>query len=632
MASVLEAALFGLYERTLGRAAIGAFLLVVVLGAVAGTTYALGSPAIDRVVVTTLISVVAVVGVGVFSGNGGILNFGSTAFVAIGAYAAGIATTSALIKERTLTGLPGVVARLELSFWPAILAAALVALLCTLAISIVLARLRGAGAAIGTLAWLIIVHVLLNGARSVTRGSQTFYGVPPLIGLASAFAIAAIAILAARLYRESRFGLRLRASRDDELAAEALGVNLVRERYWGLALSGTILGVAGGMSAFSLGAFSPRQFYLVLAFTYLAMLIVGGAATVTGAVAGTILVTLLTEATRRFEGGVSVLGLQLPSLFGLTQVALGIVLMLAIFWRPRGIFGRHELDELVLSRWVQPPAQAPAPAIGTSELPVPSTRKGVEVAGVSKRFGGVQALDDIHLTVEPGEILGLIGPNGSGKTTLVNVISGLIKPEAGSVVIGDRSVDRLATHNITTQGLSRTFQNIRLFTELSVLENTCVGELGAHTKGPYRDGRQRARALLGALEIQDLANRRSGGLSFAEQRRVELARALAARPSVLLLDEPAAGMNDIETSALTDLLLAIHAKTGVTMLVIEHDLSLVMRLCHRVVVLNEGEKIADGPPDEVQRDKLVLAAYLGTTEEGDLPGDQGRGDDLDVLR
>ena len=250
---------------------------------------------------------------------------------------------------------------------------------------------------------------------------------------------------------------------------------------------------------------------------------------------------------------------------------------------------------------------------------------------MSKRFGGVQALNDIHLTVEPGEIVGLIGPNGSGKTTLVNVISGLVKPETGSVVIGDRPIDVLATHNITAQGLSRTFQNIRLFTELSVLENTCVGELGAHTKGPYRGGRQRARALLAALEIRDLANRRSGGLSFAEQRRVELGRALAARPSVLLLDEPAAGMSTIETSALTDLLLAIHAKTGTSMLVVEHDLSLVMRLCHRVVVLNEGEKIADGPPEEVQRDELVLAAYLGTTEEGKVPQDPGEGDDIDVL-
>ena len=374
--SVSEAPLFGLYERTLGRAAIGAILLVVVLGAITGTTYALGSPAIDRVAVTTLISVVAVVGVGVFSGNAGILNFGSTAFVAIGAYAAGIATTSALIKQRTLTGLPAVVARLELSFWPAILAAALVALGCTLAISIVLARLRGAGAAIGTLAWLIILHVLLNGARSVTRGSQTFYGVPPLIGLGSAFAIAALVIFAARLYRESRFGLRLRASRDDELASEALGVHLFRERFWGLVLSGTILGVAGGMSAFSLGAFSPRQFYLILAFTYLAMLIVGGAATVTGAVAGTILVTMLTEVTRRFEGGVSVLGFQLPTLFGLTQVTLGAALMLAIFWRPRGIFGRHEVDELVLRPWMHPVDQTPAQAVGTDDLQVPRSESG----------------------------------------------------------------------------------------------------------------------------------------------------------------------------------------------------------------------------------------------------------------
>ena len=598
---------------------------------------ALGGAALDRVVLNALVAVVAVVGLGVFTGNSGILNFGSTAFVAIGAYSAGILTASPLIKERILTGLPGALSSAELGLWAAVAAAAAVSLVVTLVISVPLSRLRGAGAAIAMLAWLIIVHVLLNGARSVTRGSQTFYGVPALLSLGSAIIIVVVSIFVARAFKESRFGLRLRASRDDELAARALGVHVELARYIGLSLSGCLLGVAGALSAFSLGAFSPRQFYLVLAFTYLAMLIVGGAATVTGAVMGTASVTALTEITRRFEGGVTVLGATLPKLFGLTQVALGIGLILAIAWRPKGMFGYRELDEIGAG-WIskgvetsdedQRDAGRPDPHLLSA---VGRTSDTLEVAGIGKRFGGVHALSDVELTVSPREVVGLIGPNGSGKTTLVNVMSGVVKPDTGSVRLGTSAITGLPAHKVASRGLARTFQNIRLFPDLTVLQNVEVGGLGGRSV-PSRSVSTSARTCLQALGIAHLAARPAGGLSYAEQRRVELARALAARPAVLLLDEPAAGMNGQETEELTDLLLRINETTGTAMVVVEHDLSLVMRLSHRVVVLNEGRKIAEGTPDEVRHNALVLDAYLGTSDQELTMTEPREEDDVDVRK
>jgi branched-chain amino acid transport system permease protein len=610
-----------LRDRTVVRALVGTFAIGGSVVIVAVATSAYGGAALDRVVINALVAMVAVVGLGLFTGNSGILNFGSTAFAAIGAYSAGILTASPLIKERTLTGLPEALVAAELSFWTTVAAAAIVSLVVTLVIAVPLSRLRGAGAAIATLAWLIIVHVLLNGARSVTRGSQTFYGVPALLSLGSALVVLIVAIFIARTFKESRFGLRLRASRDDDLAARALGVNVELARYIGLSLSGCLLGVAGALSAFSLGAFSPRQFYLVLAFTYLAMLIVGGAATVTGAVMGTAVVTALTEVTRRFEGGVTVFGATLPKLFGLTQVALGIGLILAIAWRPKGIFGHRELDEIGVG-WIRQRSAHADDGQADEELPdsqllgpIPQTADVLVIEGIGKLFGGVQALAAVELTVAPREVVGLIGPNGSGKTTLVNVMSGVVRPDTGSVRLGATMITGLATHRIASRGLARTFQNIRLFAELSVLQNVEVGALGGRRSDHVRAVRSSARECLEALGISHLASRPAGGLSYAEQRRVELARALAAHPAVLLLDEPAAGMNGQETEALTDLLLDINETTGTAMVVIEHDLSLVMRLSHRVVVLNEGRKIADGAPGEVRENPLVLDAYLGTTDQ-----------------
>jgi branched-chain amino acid transport system ATP-binding protein len=250
----------------------------------------------------------------------------------------------------------------------------------------------------------------------------------------------------------------------------------------------------------------------------------------------------------------------------------------------------------------------------------------LEVTGVSKRFGGVQAVNDVSFRVEKGMIKAVIGPNGAGKTTLFNMVSGFIPPDAGSITFGGHAIQGRPVHRVAARGVSRTFQNIRLFSQMSALENVMVGRylraragflagmlsLG-RARREEREVRERALDVMEFLGIAALADLDATSLAYGQQRAVELARALASDPEMVLLDEPAAGLNIRETRDLAALITRVRAR-GITVLLVEHDMSLVMGICDEVLVLSYGEKIADADPRSVQRDPHVVKVYLGDEE------------------
>ena len=580
-------------------AALAAILAVVVLLAVAGD---LIGTSVERTMTVFLISLTAIAAMGMYSGNSGILSFGHLAFMATGAYISALLTLPVAIKQATLPALPDWFATLELDLLPATLVAMVLTMGIAAIVGLAIWRLEGSAATISTLALLIIMHGVLIGWRDVTRGAQTFFGVPrdTTIWVAAAGAIFALAI--ARLYRDSASGLQLRAGRENAIAAAAVGVNVPRERFIALVLSAGIMALSGALIAHFLGAFSPKKFYFTDTFFLLAMLIVGGMSTVTGAITGAVVVTLVTEILRRFESGIDLGVVAIPQVFGTTQIGIALLILLALVRRPDGLTGLKEWEERLV----------PARRAAVTPKPLSPTRADPLVArNITKRFGGLVATDQVSLTVAPGEILGLIGPNGSGKTTLLNLLSGVLKPDDGSVTRGDRDLLDLPPHRIVGAGIARTYQNIRLFSTLSVYQNVQVAALSSQGGG---DADARTIGALDWLGLAEVADAAAGTLSYGDQRRVEIARALVCQPSLIFLDEPAAGMNREETDALMDILRRLNRELGVGILLVDHDLALINALCQRIVVLNEGRRIAEGTPEEVRRNPAVIEAYLGTTD------------------
>lgn len=350
-------------DSPIGRSLVGTGVLAVPLVLITAVAGLLLGPTERQVALNFFVALVAVVGFGMYSGNSGIMTFGHVAFMGIAAYASGILTMPVLIKDQALPNLLPVLQDVELPLGLATVGALVVVAVVALLFGYPFSRLSAAATPIATLAMLMIVYVMLVGAADVTRGSQTFYGVPPLVDLTIALPVALAAVLVARLFRESVVGLRLRASREDELAARSMGVDVARLRLVAWLLSALVVGVAGVMLGHTITAFSPKQFYFVLQFALVAMLVVGGPTTVTGAVGGAVLVSLLMELARRLEGllaGMALGPIAVEQFFGLQEIALGLVILAVMYRRRDGLLGRSEADEWLVAWWRHRRAVAPA--------------------------------------------------------------------------------------------------------------------------------------------------------------------------------------------------------------------------------------------------------------------------------
>ena len=602
-------------EVRMRRAARSALLLCVLV-LVVTLPLAFAGPSFARLAVLALIYMTAVIGFNIYTGNSGILTVGHVGFFAIGAYTTALLTTPPDLKAEYLRHLPAFLANVEMGLPASLLTVALLSLVLGILTGLPLSRLRDTSAIVATFGLLVIVNYWLKGATNITNGTKGIYGVPELVGLPVVYGLAFVTIAAAFAFKESRWGLQLRAFQDNEVAAAASGISPNRRLLEAWTLSAIVLGLCGALFAHVIGAFQPHDFYLTLTFELVAMLVVGGKRSISGAVVGTFIITALVEIVKPIESGAGIAGMHLPPVWGLTQILLSLMILLVMYRRPAGIMGSRELtwDGLLPGLSGEGKAKAvggPAKAI-LAHRHADQRKTTLETHSLGIEFGGVHALSDVSIRVETGKIVGLIGPNGAGKTTLINNLTGVHQPTHGSVTLSGQNIVGWPSSQIARAGLGRTFQNIRLFSEMTVLENVVTAALA---RGHASAGVEAyALGLLQQFDLAGLAGHKSSSLPYGAQRRLEIARALALEPRFLLLDEPAAGMNPKETESLIEAILTIRDTFALGILIVEHDLHLIMRLCDEVFVLNKGELIASGPADKVQNDPQVIEAYLGSRE------------------
>ncbi len=592
-------------EMPLLQPGLEALALAALLCAVTLAAWLIFGLSGQRLMTLLCVNLCAVLAFQLFSGNSGVVSFGHTAFMGVGAYVSAWLTMPATMLKTTLPNLPAWLAGHELALPVSLLLVSCVGFALAAVSGLAIARLAGASASIATLGFLIIVYSILAAARDFTRGNQAFYGVPRVTNIVVALIFACLFIMVSRLYRESRLGLMMRAARDNETAAVAVGVNPPRMRYMAWIISGGMAAVAGALYGHMLGAFTPKDFYFHMAFTYVAMLIVGGMGTVTGAVVGVGMVMFMQELLQEFERGFDLGPLHVPEIFGLPIVGVSLAMLFVLWWRPSGLMGVKEFA----MGWFSQSAKITKSVRHEDKVNAPNPDI-LRVENATKTFAGLTAVDAVSFIVEPGRVTGLIGPNGAGKSTLVNAMTSIYPLTSGTVKIGVKTISDLAAHTIAASGISRTFQNIRLFTGLTAGENVAVAAI-ANGAG-LADAKLIAQNELAFVGLPDMADNPSDALPYGARRRLEIARALATKPRFLLLDEPAAGMNPEETADLAKRLKLLPDQRNLGLLLIDHDLKFVMSLCDRVVVLNRGRLIADDSPSNVQKNPDVIEAYIGT--------------------
>jgi branched-chain amino acid transport system ATP-binding protein len=548
--------------------------------------------------VLALVGLTAIVGVGlnVLLGLSGQISLGHVAFYALGAYVVGILTT-----------------RSAIGFWLALPLATVASAAAGVLLAVPALRVRGPYLAMVTIAFGFIVEQGAVEWSSLTGGWNGLIGIPtPALGgytLAErgiAVLVLLLTLVATWLFARleaSPWGKAMRAVRDSETASQSIGLHPTLVRTVAFAISAAMTGFAGAIFAAMSDFISPESFPFFQSILFLLVVMIGGAGHVLGPPIGALIVVLLPE--------------MLSWLAQYRLLFIGLLLLVALRLAPDGVVG-------LISRLLARPTTGRAAEAKTDVADVLSTvaqRGIIEAKLLSVSFGGVKAVIDLSFSAQPGRITSIIGPNGAGKSTVLNLVCGFYRPDRGSIRLAGREIGALPSHTIARAGVARTYQTSQLFANMSVIDNVLLalrrGRLPAsELLTPERNSGRAALAesLLAFVGYGDSLYRLAGTLSHVDKRLVEVARALALAPSVLALDEPAAGLDPGDTRRLGGLLRKI-AGTGIAVLLVEHDMKLVMTVSDQVVVLDSGLKIAEGSPAAIMRNPLVLKAYLGEQQD-----------------
>ncbi len=602
---------------------------------------------------------VLALGLNIVVGFAGLLDLGYAAFFAIGAYAYGVLTsfqveppwspfwqpfaTLGLVQHMQAPGMD--VVHFTVSFWIMLPVSALFAAFFGVLFGAPTLRLRGDYLAIVTLGFGEIVPIVVRNWASLTNGAAGLNGIqaPHLFGTsfgvdATPYYYVAVGLVVLLIFvsirlRDSRIGRAWMAIREDEIAASTMGVDLTRFKLLAFATGAAFAGATGTFYVAKLQTATPEMFGYPVSVMILVMVVLGGLGSVWGVVVGALLLQLLqswfladlSQWLHLLGAAIGVGWLQKIDLTQAIELIFGIILVVMMLFRRGGLIPATRKQAALSFAAQHAVVQRGSTFTKLKSLGENVEGAGLDVRGVTVRFGGLVALDAVDITVEPGKVVAVIGPNGSGKSTLFNVITGLTTASGGSIKFGGDEILGLKPHQVLVRGIARTFQNLRLFSNLTVLENVLVGQHARLRTGAVRavfrppgTRREEAAAREWVLNILDVFGNRLAPritqavahLSYANRRRTEIARALASRPKLLLLDEPTAGMNPAESLELAEQIKSLN-RLGLTILLIEHKLDVVTSLADKVIVLDHGEKIAEGRPEEVRQNEEVLRAYLG---------------------